>query len=150
MSAFEIVEVEPMTALVRTATCPPTDLGPVVGRLFGEITAGNPDADCIAPPCVFYTTWTPEACSIEAAIPVEDSVVAASGTEKRFFPAKRAARMVHVGPYEGLAAAWSRFWSAIQADDVDAAGACWDAYVTDPGSEPDASKWVTELYIPLR
>lgn len=150
MSVFEIVDVEPMTALVRPATCAPADLGPVIGRLFGEITAGNPDAECIAPPCVYYTAWTPESCSIEAAIPVEDSVVAASGTEKRHFPALKAARVVHVGPYEGLAEAWNRFWGAIQSENVDAGGPCWDAYVTDPGTEPDSAKWVTELYIPLR
>jgi effector-binding domain-containing protein len=29
------------------------------------------------------------------------------------------------------------------------AGSPWEVYATDPGAEPDVSKWVTEVYYPL-
>lgn len=33
---------------------------------------------------------------------------------------------------------------------LEAAGAPWEVYVTDPGAEPDQSKWRTDIFFPLR
>jgi len=31
-----------------------------------------------------------------------------------------------------------------------AAGPFWESYVTNPREEPDSSKWITEIFLPLR
>jgi AraC family transcriptional regulator len=33
---------------------------------------------------------------------------------------------------------------------LEPAGAPWEVYVTDPGAEPDPSKWRTDIFFPVR
>ncbi|MFN8220407.1 MAG: GyrI-like domain-containing protein [Fimbriimonadales bacterium] len=149
MGNYEIVDVPEMAALVRRATCANTQIGPAISRLYGEIMAGNPDAELEGPPCLFYLRWGPENCDIEAALPVAPTTIPAPGTELKTYPACRAVTTEHVGSYEGLAQAWMNLWSHITASKLDAVGTPWDCYVTDPGEEPDPNQWVTELYVPV-
>ena len=55
--------------------------------------------------------------------------------------------LVHVGPFSGLRDACERLqeWAGERA-----AGPFWESYVTNPREEPDSSRWVTEIFLPLR
>ena len=55
--------------------------------------------------------------------------------------------LVHVGPFSGLRDACERLqeWVGDRA-----AGPFWESYVTNPREEPDSSRWVTEIFLPLR
>ena len=37
----------------------------------------------------------------------------------------------------------------MKANDVVSPGPSWEVYVTDPGAEPDTSKWQTDIYFPV-
>jgi effector-binding domain-containing protein len=65
-------------------------------------------------------------------------------------PAGPAAKLVHVGPYEGLPTAHATIDKWLADTGREAAGDPWEVYATDPGEEPDSSKWVTEVYYPLK
>lgn len=139
-----------MTVLSRVARCSHGDLPATIGRLFGEIIASNPNDEAVAPPLVRYLSWAQSECEIETALPVEPDTVAGDGNRLRQLPGCSAVRLVHIGPYEGLAETWARFWSAVLAEGILCDAPAWDWYVTDPGHELDPTKWETELYIPLR
>ena len=38
----------------------------------------------------------------------------------------------------------------MESEGLEGAGAPWEVYVTDPGAEPDQSKWRTEIFFPVR
>jgi effector-binding domain-containing protein len=59
-------------------------------------------------------------------------------------------RLTHVGPYETLSTAHETLHKWIGENKREASGRPWEVYVTDPGSEPDNTKWVTEVYYPLK
>jgi effector-binding domain-containing protein len=62
-------------------------------------------------------------------------------------PGGRVAVLRHVGPFSGLRDACERLqeWAGDRA-----AGPFWESYVTNPREEPDSSRWVTEIFLPLR
>lgn len=57
---------------------------------------------------------------------------------------------VHRGSYDGLAAAWSEFMSAIAASGhgMDESRPCFEVYLSDPRTTPE-DEIVTELYWPI-
>lgn len=149
MAAYTLVEVPESSALVRRAVCAHADLGPTIGRLFGEIVAGNPDADLEDAPRIYYREWTADRCEIEAALPVSPSVGPAEGTTIKAYAACVAATRDHVGSYESLHEAWLQFYAVAREEGLQPNGYPWDEYVVGPNEDPNPANWVTALYLPL-
>lgn len=144
-----LVDISDTTALIRRATCAHVDLGPTIGRLFGEIIAGNPEAELEDAPRVYYRDWTPDHCEIEVALPVGPHVGPAAGTSIKNYPACSALSTEHLGPYDTLHESWLRLYAFAQEEGVQPSGYPWDSYAVGPIDQPDPSLWVTELYLPI-
>lgn len=65
-------------------------------------------------------------------------------------PAGRAARVVHVGSYEGLGESWGRLYGWIVDQGLTAADWMWEEYVTMPTPETDPEELRTVLTWPLQ
>ena len=61
----------------------------------------------------------------------------------------KAVRGVHMGDYENLEETHDAVSDYIEANQLEMAGPPWEVYTTDPGSEPDPSKWITNVYYPV-
>ncbi len=145
---FELVEVTERKGLTASGRCNHQELGATIGRLFGEVMTRHPDAIVVEPPTICYLEWTQDSAVIEAFLVVEPG--SAPEAELKTYPACYAIQATYQGPYEGLADAWTQLWAYIQREGYKPqARAPWDSYVTDPGSEPDPTKWITELYVPI-
>lgn len=149
MATYEFIEVESTSAFVMRATCDHASMGPTISKLFGALGAACVDAEMSGPPMVKYTAWHENDCELEAAFPVDSSAPAIEGVEKKDYPACTALTTTYTGPYDGLSDAWQEMWKHVEANGIKGDMPCWDVYVTDPSAEPDPTKWVTELYIPL-
>jgi effector-binding domain-containing protein len=150
MAELEIVDVPEAHVLAKRATCRHSELGPTIGRLYGELMSTYPNAKMMAPPCVYYLEWREEDCDIEAAVEVDASGMEGAADLKKV-PACRAVRTTFVGHYDGLADAWMRLWSDIREQGFQPeALPPWDCYVTDPQEEADPGRWITDLYVPVR
>jgi effector-binding domain-containing protein len=146
MRELSFVEFPAFDAVVGRATTTKEAVGPTIERLFAELSGA---LDVVTgPPLIFYLRWEPEECEVEAALPIQDGARPA-GFEVKSFARRDTVMVEHWGPYDGLAAAWADLWSQISAQGFHSEMPCWDRYVTDPGSEPDSSKWLTELYVPV-
>ena len=55
-----------------------------------------------------------------------------------------------MGAYDSLPQTWSALTAWMSAHGLEPAGAPWEVYVTDPGAEPDTSKWRTDIFFPVR
>lgn len=147
---YEIVDVPASVALVRRTRCKNQEIGREIGRLFGEIMHGNPDAELESPPCVYYLSWEPEECEIEAACPVDVMSVPHPTSELKAIAPSRAIKAIHVGPYDQLHNSWLLLWNEIRERGLQPSGSPpWDCYVTDPESVSSPDELVTELYVPL-
>ena len=84
---------------------------------------------------------------VDAAFPRLFGRLAELGVEPAGPPGGRAAVLVHVGPFSGLREACARLqeWAGERA-----VGPFWESYVTNPREEPDSSRWITEIFQPLR
>ncbi len=60
-----------------------------------------------------------------------------------------AMKLTYLGPYESLNSAHKYLFATAGEKGYTPAGSPWELYVTDPGSEPDPSKWITEIYLPV-
>lgn len=148
---FEIVNLEPKTALSIRDTCSFAELPQKFGEIYGEISdyAKNNSIAFTGYPYGVYHSVSPEKIDLEAGIPAAG---APAGTGKIISTktySGKAAKAVHTGPYENLKAAWGEFAKAVDSKDYKKAGPCFEVYVTDPQEEPDSSKWITELYTPV-
>jgi len=93
---------------------------------------------------------TGERCEIELGIPVPPECVRLLTAEHTSLPAGRAAVLGYFGLYDGLRAACEELGAWVERHGERAAGPFWEVYVTDPRSEPDPLKRLTEIFIPIQ
>ena len=141
---------EQLTAMVHI-TVPRAEIQKVMGPGIEEVKAAIA-AQGIAtagPWLTHHLTMDPKVFDFEVCVPVKSPVSAAGRVKPGRLPAGKVARTVYHGPYEGLGAAWSEFGEWIKAKGLRPADDLWEVYTVDPGSNPDPSKWRTELNRPL-
>ena len=143
----EICELPAQPAAVEVAVTEAAGFTAVVDRgfprLFGRLAELG-----VAPagaPFIRYLRMGEE-LELELGVPVP----AGSAAEDGALPAERVAVLRHIGPFSGLREAGESLERWVAEQDEQAAGPFWEAYVTDPSSEPDSSKWITEIHVPLR
>lgn len=64
-------------------------------------------------------------------------------------PAGPCAVAWHVGPYEALGTTYDALMAWIAEHGRAVSGPMWEVYWTDPGAEPDPSRWRTEIVVPV-
>ncbi len=61
----------------------------------------------------------------------------------------KALTYIHVGPYENLPASYEKIVEVAMAKGYEMLFPCYEIYLTDPETEPDTSKWKTEIVLPV-
>ena len=56
----------------------------------------------------------------------------------------------YMGPYEGTPAGHEAAETYIKTNNLEVIGAPWEKYVTDPMTEKDSTKWLTEICYPVK
>ena len=104
-------------------------------------------------PFVRYAGMSPAFFEIEAGIPLVAAPDTAPPAETAILvgelPAGPVATTLHKGPYEGLQDAYAALDRWISESAIEAAGAPWEIYLTDPGEVPDPAEWLAEVSFPI-
>ena len=87
---------------------------------------------------------------VECAMPVAAPMAGSGRVQPSELPACTAATVTHLGPYHDLPKTWSALTQWMGSQGLQPASAPWEIYVTDPGAEPDQSKWRTDIFFPVR
>ncbi len=127
-------------------------LGEIMGPLFGEVY-GHIQGSGQAPagmPFSIYHSMDGGTVDLECAMPVASPLAGTERVRPGELPAGTMATVTHIGPYEGLGGTWQALTEWIESRGLRGAGAPWEVYVTDPGAEPDSSKWRTDIFFPVR
>lgn len=86
----------------------------------------------------------------DAAFRIEEKVNAPYGFVAGTIPGGETVTVSHYGMYENLPASYKVIEDWIQENGYIKMGNSYEVYVTDPGSEPDSSKWETQLFYPVK
>ncbi len=102
-------------------------------------------------PFAIYHKWDEEndATKIEVALPVTSEKPGNDRVTKGKIEAGKVLKIVYMGPYEGTGEAHLAMDQYMRENNIQIGGYPWEVYVTDPGTEPDSSKWITEIYYPV-
>ena len=149
---FSTKEIPAQAVMGIRTTTPMEKIGEVCGTSFPElhqhiIQSGHAPAGM---PLSIYHSMENGVADLECAIPVAEPVASTDRIRPGVLPAGTVATTTHVGPYDALGATWSALMEWIGSTGRQLAGSPWEVYVTDPGVEPDPSKWRTDIFCPVR
>ena len=122
-------------------------MGPGIGELLSAVAAQG--IQSVGPIYSHHFKMDPEIFDFEIGVPVAAPVCATGRVQPGELPARKVARAIYLGPYEGLADAWCEFGEWIVAQGHKPAADLWECYVAGPESGTDSNKWRTELNRPL-
>ena len=149
---FEIRELRPEPILGIRATTTPAEISTVLAEVLPKVHsfAQQRGYELASPPLTIYHSYTADKVELEGGVTLLRRGSGEGEIKAGMLPGGRAAVTVHEGPYEKLKEAYQALESWIPMQGMVAAGPPWEIYWTDPGQEPDSSKWKTEIYWPLR
>jgi len=126
-----------------------------MGQLFGELIsfmAGN-NIEMAGMPMTVYPSWGDNSFDMECAIPVAAELKDLATDNERILlkstNAGQAVKAVHMGDYHQLESTHQEIDRYVKDHNLTASGAPYEIYITDPGEEPDTSKWVTHVFYPV-
>lgn len=134
-----------------------TRLPALLPELFGWLAARGV-APAGAPFFRYVTMGQGEGMTVDVGVPVAAGVAGDERVQPDALPAGRYAVLTHVGDFANVHAANVALHEWLQAHRLAAApvdgrespGAHLESYLSDPATEPDPSKWVTEVAIRLQ
>ena len=121
-------------------------MGPLFGEVHGYIQRhGQTPAGM---PLTIYHSMDGINVDLECAIPVASPIAGTGRIRAGELPAGTMATVTHMGPYDDLRHTWAALTEWMKSQGLEAAGAPWEVYVSDPGAEPDQSQWRTDIFFP--
>ena len=144
---LEAVRVAAVRSLVGAEDLPDfmSDALSLVAAALRE--AGSSPA---GPPFARYFAAGPEGRDVAAGFPVGEPFGGAGVVRPGELPAGPAAVAIHVGPHDGLEAAWNALRQEAGAMQRRRGDDPWEIYIVGPGSGVDEAEWRTELVWPIR
>ncbi len=139
-----------LTAMIHL-TIPKADIQKEMGPGIEEVKAAvaKQGIAITGPWLTHHLKMDPEVWDFEICVTVASAVSPTGRVKPGNWPAGKAARTVYHGGYEGLGPAWGELGKWIKEKGLAPAEDLWEVYLVDPGSDPEPSKWQTELTRPL-
>jgi effector-binding domain-containing protein len=101
------------------------------------------------PPFARYT-FLGDTVAVEAGFPVAREVPGDGLVEPSRLPAGPAAGTTHVGSYDDLSYTYVGLRTWLRDHGFTPAGPHWESYLTSPFTDPDPTRWRTEMVMPYR
>lgn len=131
-------------------TIPLNDITEALGRIFRTVSEAI-DKQGIKPsgaPFARYHAFG-DVVDLEAGLPVETPIQAIGNVKPSQLPGGPAAVAVHAGPYEGLGNTYDAIEAWMKNTNRIPNGGPWELYLTDPTSEPNPNRWLTQIIWPF-
>ncbi|MET0545403.1 MAG: GyrI-like domain-containing protein [Caulobacterales bacterium] len=150
-----LVNVDPQLVALIGASAPrnPSAVAQAQGAAYAKITAylEGRGIQMAGAPMMITTKIANNRVQFDAGIPVANEGPYDPGTGVRTIlrPAFKAVKVVNVGPYESLDAAYSRLDAYVAANGLEPVGQPWESYIDDPTLTPP-EQLRTEVFVPVR
>ena len=132
------------------------DIGAQLPKLLPEVFGwlGAHGVAPAGPPFFRYTRMDASGLEVEVGVPVAAATAGSGRVRPGSLPAGRYLMLTYLGDFSGVHQAnvdihdWARK-QGLAFTPLDAGGAHVEFYVTDPQTEPDVAKWVTQVSVRL-
>ncbi|MAX81010.1 MAG: hypothetical protein CL843_12660 [Crocinitomicaceae bacterium] len=154
-AGISIEEVTPVTYISVIDSCSWEVMEQHYAKDYGQLMEfiGSNNIELTGMPFSFYHVWDEKKAFavFEPALAVNpETVPDESGYEVKQSYEGTAVKGTHKGNYDNLGSTWESLYAYVGKEGLEFNGSPWEVYVTDPGQEPDTSKWITEIYIPVK
>ena len=132
-------------------SCEPKEISMVLGECYDILKkeTERQKLSVTGPPFSVFHHYDEDSVSLEAGIPVDRPGRGTGNVNAVTFPSERAVRVDYYGAYTSINEAY-RFMRGMTARKIFTSnGPPREYYVTDPGTEPDTSKWYTQIFFPV-
>ncbi len=148
----EIVQLPARRAAVMHATASAAELPSTFERIFPAVHAALSEQGVseMGHVIAVYHSMDANVMKLSAGIEIGADVSLSEPLQLWELAAGDAVKADHFGPYEQLAQIHEQVWQFVQAQGRTPVSGPIERYITDPGAEPDTSKWHTEIYLPLQ
>jgi effector-binding domain-containing protein len=128
------------------------EIGNILGKSYGEIQAfiAKNGAKIAGAPIAITLAWDSLSWDFEAALPIDKEI---KGNDRIQIKKSFAGKVLFVeykGAYNKTYQAYIDLENYKKEKGYVDAGGPWEVYITDPMTEPDTSKWITEIYFPVK
>jgi len=125
-----------------------------MGKSFGELMSalGRANVSIAGPPLCLYPMYDEQAKKMEmvCALPVAADAKLPARYPIQQTSGGRAIKGISVGDYHKLGNAHQEIGKYVEYKKLEIAGVPYEVYITDPMMEKDTSKWITEIYYPVK
>ena len=152
MPDISIIDTDLITTLAIYDSTKIAGIGDLLESNYGSLMQYiHKSGDAISgAPIAVYHNWDPEGyIRISAAIPIHGKAKGKGNIEGFNIEAGRAVYLQHFGGYN-TAASHYIIDDFIKEHNLSTKDFIWEAYITDPETEPDSTKWQTDIYYPLK
>jgi effector-binding domain-containing protein len=112
--------------------------------------AAKKGTKCSGPPMAMTISYDSLNWDFEAALPLDKEIPSTDKIKIKKSYGGKTAFVVYHGPYDKTAGAYSDIKAYITENNLKINGEPCETYVTDPGLERDSSKWITNIYFPVK
>lgn len=146
------ITIEPQPILYIQRQVAQSELQPTFAECFGKLfgfgvqhalpITGNPIAR--------YQSMGPGLWTVDCVLPLAEQADSSDDLQAGNLESGDVIKATHLGPYEDLESSYIAIQAFMEKEGLSSRGAHWEQYVTDPGDEPDPSKWQTDIYWPVK
>jgi len=154
VSPYEVIEMElpEISYLLVSGDVKPENIGDFYAENYGKIMGymAQNGIEMNGHPSGLFYSWTDTLAKMSAAIPIS---VDADGTEEiefRKLEASAALQIDYYGNYDESDLAHMAMDEYMEANNLDMNGTVKEVYVTDPTTELDTAKWLTQVIYPVK
>ncbi len=151
---ISVIQVESMPYYGITDEVSWADMGSdFFAERYGALATylGEDMKNTLSAPFAIYHVWDEEnkMAKVEVAMAVTSSKPGNDRIKKGNTYAGTVVKGVHLGSYDKTGDLHNALYEYVGNNNYEMVGSPWESYVTDPGTEPDTAKWVTEIYYPV-
>lgn len=146
-------ELETVQLLVIEDSCKMANVSQLMEDLYSSLMeyVHKNNIDILGPPVSIYKNFNPDGYTIFiAGVPVPEDTKGSGEIQSIPGYAGKVIMATHYGAYNEVGPVWDAMDTYIQDNGHQYNGYPWEEYVTDPSQEPDTSKWITNIYIPVQ
>lgn len=146
-----IINVEPFNYISKHIVSNFEDVGTDMGKSYAELinlcSANN--WEIIGMPFSINYRDTEELFEYDVAFKISNSVKAPKGFSSGTIEGGETLTISHFGLYENLPASYEILDNWMRDNGFKLNDHSYEIYITDPGTEPDSSKWETQVFYPI-
>lgn len=152
-SDYEITEHEVPAGIFITVrdTASPQTITFKLSGMFKNISSflKRKDLTPTGSPIAVFHDYTNRYFDIEACMPVASVAQVPEGLNCTVKAAQKTIMIKYFGSYKLISGAYSAMQTYISDNELQINGPGWEEYVTNPNTEPDSTKWQTNIYYPV-